>query len=210
MHLLPPLWEAAGSWNHFRLCISNPLLLCGQGKDERMLALCVSRSSQGSWSNRHSSHRGGDGLGSQNKCLTISCNTPPTTSGYIISIAAVLNISFVPDNFPCIFQTEFTFFFFLLQIITDGCSGISKYLPRFPQLLRDTGNIQAQSTNTNLLPWIPWGTVCHKLKSQTAFWWSQISFQAEQQALGRALVLVGYSWISVFNSWDKHGCGLTR
>lgn len=76
-----------------------------------MLALCVSRRSQVSQSNRHSSHSRGDGLVSQNKCLAISYNTLPTTSGYIISIAAVLNISFVPGNFPCIFQTEFTFFF---------------------------------------------------------------------------------------------------
>ena len=124
MYFLPPLLEATGSWNQLRLCISNHLLLCDQGEDEWMLALCVSRRSQVSQSNRHSSHSRGDGLVSQNKCLTISYNTLPTTSGYIISIAAVLNISFVPGNFPCIFQTEFTFF--LLQIITDGCSGISK------------------------------------------------------------------------------------
>lgn len=114
MYFFATFVEATGSWNQLRLCIKQPhlLLFCDQGEDEWMLALCVSRRSQVSQSNRHSSHSREAGLVSQNKCLTISYNNSPTTSGYIISIAAVLNISFVPGNFPCIFQTQELLFFF--------------------------------------------------------------------------------------------------
>ena len=86
------------------------------GEEEKwMRSLCVfSRSSQVSCSNRGSWHIAQQTLWpmpyTPKQVRTTSNKTPPSTSGYITIITAVLNISFVPGNFPWIFQTEFTFF----------------------------------------------------------------------------------------------------